>query len=162
MLLVCLIVISTVLHILGFAWKSFQLFSSSLTILYSVISQASSHNSSEEKNRRNSSEERGKQSAGEEKRKASLSEGKLKKGTGEGKKRVSSVSSERGSKSPLKRAQDQSPRKRGRPPKDEKVCVVHVRQCPVDFADGLQGWLALWLAAKQEESIQCQVFLSCS
>lgn len=48
--------------------------------------QASSHNSSEEKNRRNSSEERGKQSAGEEKRKASLSEGKLKKGTGEGKK----------------------------------------------------------------------------
>lgn len=102
--------------------------------------QASSHNSSEEKNRRNSSEERGKQSAGEEKRKASLSEGKLKKGTGEGKKRVSSVSSERGSKSPLKRAQDQSPRKRGRPPKDEKVCVVHVRQCPlwtlqVDFRD---------------------------
>ncbi|KAJ7427744.1 putative oxidoreductase GLYR1 [Willisornis vidua] len=82
--------------------------------------QASSHNSTEEKNRRNSSEERGKQSAGEEKRKASLSEGKVKKGTGEGKKRVSSVSSERGSKSPLKRAQDQSPRKRGRPPKDEK------------------------------------------
>ncbi|XP_038007365.1 putative oxidoreductase GLYR1 isoform X6 [Motacilla alba alba] len=38
--------------------------------------QASSHNSTEEKNRRNSSEERGKQSAGEEKRKASLSEGK--------------------------------------------------------------------------------------
>ncbi|RMC17943.1 hypothetical protein DUI87_05612 [Hirundo rustica rustica] len=83
--------------------------------------QASSHNSTEEKNRRNSSEERGKQSAGEEKRKASLSEGKVKKGTGEGKKRVSSVSSERGSKSPLKRAQDQSPRKRGRPPKDEKT-----------------------------------------
>uniref|UniRef100_A0A493TQT0 Cytokine-like nuclear factor N-PAC n=1 Tax=Anas platyrhynchos platyrhynchos TaxID=8840 RepID=A0A493TQT0_ANAPP len=86
--------------------------------------QASSHNSSEEKNRRNSSEERGKQSAGEEKRKASLSEGKLKKGTGEGKKRVSSVSSERGSKSPLKRAQDQSPRKRGRPPKDEKDLTI--------------------------------------
>ncbi|XP_017601213.1 PREDICTED: LOW QUALITY PROTEIN: putative oxidoreductase GLYR1 [Corvus brachyrhynchos] len=86
--------------------------------------QASSHNSTEEKNRRNSSEERGKQSAGEEKRKASLSEGKVKKGTGEGKKRVSSVSSERGSKSPLKRAQDQSPRKRGRPPKDEKDLTI--------------------------------------
>uniref|UniRef100_A0A8C3QAR5 Cytokine-like nuclear factor N-PAC n=3 Tax=Passeriformes TaxID=9126 RepID=A0A8C3QAR5_GEOPR len=86
--------------------------------------QASSHNSTEEKNRRNSSEERGKQSAGEEKRKAILSEGKVKKGTGEGKKRVSSVSSERGSKSPLKRAQDQSPRKRGRPPKDEKDLTI--------------------------------------
>uniref|UniRef100_A0A803VFG1 Cytokine-like nuclear factor N-PAC n=1 Tax=Ficedula albicollis TaxID=59894 RepID=A0A803VFG1_FICAL len=86
--------------------------------------QASSHNSTEEKNRRNSSEERGKQSAGEEKRKASLSEGKVKKSTGEGKKRVSSVSSERGSKSPLKRAQDQSPRKRGRPPKDEKDLTI--------------------------------------
>ncbi|XP_027758516.1 cytokine-like nuclear factor N-PAC isoform X1 [Myiozetetes cayanensis] len=86
--------------------------------------QASSHNSTEEKNRRNSSEERGKQSTGEEKRKASLSEGKVKKGTGEGKKRVSSVSSERGSKSPLKRAQDQSPRKRGRPPKDEKDLTI--------------------------------------
>uniref|UniRef100_A0A8C3UUF5 Cytokine-like nuclear factor N-PAC n=1 Tax=Catharus ustulatus TaxID=91951 RepID=A0A8C3UUF5_CATUS len=86
--------------------------------------QASSHNSTEEKNRRNSSEERGKQSTGEEKRKGSLSEGKVKKGTGEGKKRVSSVSSERGSKSPLKRAQDQSPRKRGRPPKDEKDLTI--------------------------------------
>ncbi|XP_073218682.1 cytokine-like nuclear factor N-PAC isoform X7 [Lepidochelys kempii] len=86
--------------------------------------QASSHNSSEEKNRRNSSEERGKQSAGDEKRKAGLSEGKLKKSTGEGKKRASSVSSERGSKSPLKRALDQSPRKRGRPPKDEKDLTI--------------------------------------
>ncbi|EMP39544.1 Putative oxidoreductase GLYR1 [Chelonia mydas] len=86
--------------------------------------QASSHNSSEEKNRRNSSEERGKQSAGDEKRKAAFSEGKLKKSTGEGKKRASSVSSERGSKSPLKRALDQSPRKRGRPPKDEKDLTI--------------------------------------
>ncbi|XP_074821658.1 cytokine-like nuclear factor N-PAC isoform X5 [Natator depressus] len=86
--------------------------------------QASSHNSSEEKNRRNSSEERGKQSAGDEKRKAGVSEGKLKKSTGEGKKRASSVSSERGSKSPLKRALDQSPRKRGRPPKDEKDLTI--------------------------------------
>ncbi|NWR38997.1 GLYR1 reductase, partial [Tachuris rubrigastra] len=88
---------------------------------------ASSHNSTEEKNRGGASEERGKQSAGEEKRKASLSEGKVKKGTGGGGKRVSSVSSERGSKGGVKRAQDQSPRKRGRGGKDEKVCVVHVR-----------------------------------
>ncbi|XP_062999426.1 cytokine-like nuclear factor N-PAC isoform X3 [Elgaria multicarinata webbii] len=79
--------------------------------------QASSHNSTEEKNRRNSSEERGKQSVGEEKHKAGLSEGKPKK-------RVSSVSSERGSKSPLKRTYEQSPRKRGRPPKDEKDLTI--------------------------------------
>lgn len=82
-----------------------------------MISQASSHNSAEEKNRRNSSEERGKQSVGEEKHKAGLSERKPKK-------RASSVSSERGSKPPLKRMYKQSPRKRGRPPKDEKVCVL--------------------------------------
>ncbi|XP_053131754.1 cytokine-like nuclear factor N-PAC isoform X5 [Hemicordylus capensis] len=79
--------------------------------------QASSHNSTEEKNRRNSSEERGKQSVGEKKRKAGLTEGKPKK-------RVSSVSSERGSKSPLKRTYEQSPRKRGRPPKDEKDLTI--------------------------------------
>lgn len=78
-----------------------------------------------------------------------MSEGKLKKGTGEGKKRVSSVSSERGSKSPLKRAQDQSPRKRGRPPKDEKVCVVHVRQSPVDFAGGL--WHFKYQASRKSQ-----------
>ncbi|KAH0631795.1 hypothetical protein JD844_019610, partial [Phrynosoma platyrhinos] len=79
--------------------------------------QASSHNSTEEKNRRNSSEERGKQSVGEEKHKAGLSGGKVKK-------RVSSVSSERGAKSPLKRTYEQSPRKRGRPPKDEKDLTI--------------------------------------
>lgn len=83
----------------------------------SVISQASSHNSAEEKNRRNPSEEKGKQSVGEEKHKAGLSEKKPKK-------RAASVSSERGSKPPLKRMYKQSPRKRGRPPKDEKVCVL--------------------------------------
>lgn len=83
----------------------------------SVISQASSHNSTEEKNRRNPSEEKGKQSVGEEKHKAGLSERKPKK-------RAASVSSERGSKPPLKRMYKQSPRKRGRPPKDEKVCVL--------------------------------------
>ncbi|XP_061456425.1 cytokine-like nuclear factor N-PAC isoform X8 [Rhineura floridana] len=79
--------------------------------------QASSHNSTEEKNRRNSSEEKGKQSVGEEKHKAGLSDRKPKK-------RVSSVSSERGSKSPLKRTYEQSPRKRGRPPKDEKDLTI--------------------------------------
>ncbi|KAL7979090.1 hypothetical protein Chor_015114 [Crotalus horridus] len=79
--------------------------------------QASSHNSTEEKSRRNPSEEKGKQSVGEEKHKAGLSERKSKK-------RAASVSSERGSKPPLKRMYKQSPRKRGRPPKDEKVCVL--------------------------------------
>ncbi|XP_008115004.1 cytokine-like nuclear factor N-PAC isoform X5 [Anolis carolinensis] len=79
--------------------------------------QASSHNSTEEKNRRNSSEERGKQSMGEEKHKAGLSEGKAKK-------RASSISSERGIKPLLKRTYEQSPRKRGRPPKDEKDLTI--------------------------------------
>nr|XP_060642554.1 cytokine-like nuclear factor N-PAC isoform X3 [Anolis sagrei ordinatus] len=79
--------------------------------------QASSHNSTEEKNRRNSSEETGKQSMGEEKHKSGLSEGKAKK-------RASSVSSERGVKPLLKRTYEQSPRKRGRPPKDEKDLTI--------------------------------------
>ncbi|XP_067317550.1 cytokine-like nuclear factor N-PAC isoform X2 [Anolis sagrei] len=78
--------------------------------------QASSHNSTEEKNRRNSSEERGKQSMGEEKHKSGLSEGKAKK-------RASSIS-ERGVKPLLKRTYEQSPRKRGRPPKDEKDLTI--------------------------------------
>ncbi|XP_060642554.2 cytokine-like nuclear factor N-PAC isoform X3 [Anolis sagrei] len=79
--------------------------------------QASSHNSTEEKNRRNSSEETSKQSMGEEKHKSGLSEGKAKK-------RASSVSSERGVKPLLKRTYEQSPRKRGRPPKDEKDLTI--------------------------------------
>lgn len=88
--------------------------------------QTSSHTSADDKSRRNSSEERSRPNSGDEKRKLSLSEGKVKKNVGEGKKRVSSGSAERGSKPPLKRAQEQSPRKRGRPPKDEKVCLITV------------------------------------
>ncbi|XP_030069162.1 cytokine-like nuclear factor N-PAC isoform X2 [Microcaecilia unicolor] len=83
--------------------------------------QGSSHNSTEEKNRRNSSEERGKQGSAAEKRK---SEGKAKKYIGDGKKRTISTKADRGSKSLLKGVNNQSPRKRGRPPKDDKDSLI--------------------------------------
>nr|XP_033819734.1 putative oxidoreductase GLYR1 isoform X2 [Geotrypetes seraphini] len=85
--------------------------------------QGSSHNSTEEKNRRNSSEERGKQKSAAEKRK---SEGKVKKQIGDGKKRTISTSAKKGSNSPLKGkgVHNQSPRKRGRPPKDDKDSLI--------------------------------------